>query len=250
MKSFIMLFLLVVHAYSSIESELFEKNWENPLIESRYCGRNSMNFIKWLHEAGVELEKTQIWQVTNQGFSYFGLVKYYQNRWSGFIPSNIDPNYLTNTSGGWHYHAFVVHQGNVYDFSYKEKPTIIPLKEYLHDMFTVRYDLGKENWLKRKYSLELVKKYQIIAVNGLDVIKAIKSDQKLSPYEMKLGVVADYMGLENRQLNFNMSTSIRPTWGTQLNKLVKKIPMGKLKFSRLNSCDSLFDKPNEMIIPE
>ncbi|MBL7665199.1 MAG: hypothetical protein JNM93_08700 [Bacteriovoracaceae bacterium] len=219
------------------EFEIFKKNWENPDIQSSYCGNNSQLFIKWLDESKIDLSNTQLWQITNKGFDYFGLVKYYQNRWGGSVPSPLDPTYITNGSGGWHYHAFVVHNGMVYDYSYKKEPTVVPLKDYLTDMFTLRHDVGDMFWENKAESIAMTKKYEVVGLNAYDILKASKEKLKLSDFEFHMGFVFEHI-FEQKSL---------------MNKIATKLnilPVSRLKFSRSLSCDYYFNRPNPMVIPK
>lgn len=166
MKTLIMLTLISASSFAlTLEDKVFYQVFNSDEIGERFCGRNSELLVREWQRAGVDISKTEIWNVENKKFEYFGLVKYYQNRFTNFVsaPYKDNPHYSTNDSGGWHFHAFVVHNGKVYDSSYKREPTVIKLKDYILDMFNIKTSIGKHFYLKKDYGLEIMKGYFVEA---------------------------------------------------------------------------------------
>lgn len=178
-------------ANSITKEEVFKNVYQSSQIDSRKCGQNSILLIKEWKKHGLDISKSEIWSVTNKGFNYFGLVKYYQNRWSSLEIRSTSANgevYRTNGTGGWYFHAFVVDEGKVYDASFYDSPRVLPLNEYINEMFILKHDIGTNYWEKRQRSLEMVKKY---AVDSVDGESAIREDV---PYEkVSCGYLHDLM---------------------------------------------------------
>lgn len=169
MKKLICTLLLIwltnTFSFGQNKKEIFEEFYYSSEVEERFCQKNSVKLIQRWSELGLDTSKSEVWMVKSKSMDYFGLVKYYQNRFSNFIsyPSDKDPNYTANGSGGWHYHAFVVDNGLVYDSSYRQQPLVTTIQNYILDMFVLKHDVGKMFWEKRSEGFKMIKKYTLRA---------------------------------------------------------------------------------------
>lgn len=159
-----LLFVNSVFALTAKE-KVFRKVFHSDKIGSTACGANSELLIKEWKKAGLDTSKSELWHVTNKGYQYFALVKYYQNRFSNFVKKPYDGNsgYTCNDTGGWYFHVFVVDNGKVYDSSYKKRPTVVNLRDYIYDMFVLKSDIGQLTWQRRSMGLKAIKDYQVKA---------------------------------------------------------------------------------------
>lgn len=179
----------------SPKEQSFKDMYFTSQIESRFCGKNSEKLIQKWQDLGLNLENAEIWNVTNVGFQYFGLIKYYQNRWERFysFPYEGNPDYMANGSGGWYFHAFVVSDGFVYDFSYKQQPTITKLNDYILDMFVLKTDTGKYFYEKAKYGLEAIKGYKIEAYPAKEYLEQRENNRSTSEVVVDCGRVDEFI---------------------------------------------------------
>ena len=152
---------------NSVSKEsLFAEFYNSDEIDPRKCGVNSIRLVEKWHEHGLDISNTEIWSITNKGFQYFGLVKYYQNRWQPMLVRSIDENgeeYISNDSGGWYFHAFVVDGGKVYDASFHKNPKILPIANYIQDMFVLKHDIGNRFYERRSFGLKVLEDYEVEA---------------------------------------------------------------------------------------
>jgi len=135
MNSFIRLPLLVLAlgflslpAHAGVIEDLFTDHYHRK-YEPRFCGRNALNFVKAIAAERGSAEGFYIVTIENKGFSVFGLVNAEKARGFRFgKPFNEERN--------WYHHAFVLDaQGNVYDFDFTTEPRIVPIAQYLEEMF-------------------------------------------------------------------------------------------------------------------
>lgn len=178
-----------------LEDKIFADVYSSDKIGKRHCGLNSELLVKEWKLAGVDISKTEIWHVQNTGFQYLGLVKYYQNRFSNFknYPYDQDLNYSANYSGGWHFHAFVVHKGKVYDSSYKREPTVVKLKDYILDMFNLKTTIGDKSYLRKDYGLLAMKGYSVESYPAKKYIELKESKQSTGDIVVKCGKITGFL---------------------------------------------------------
>ncbi len=115
-------------AHADPISDLFETHFREQ-YRPRYCGLNALNFVKAIAKLRGSAEGFHIVHVENKGFSVFGMVNAEHTRGSRFNKPAVD-------EANWYHHAFVLDdQGNVYDFDFGIEPRIVPIGQYLEEMF-------------------------------------------------------------------------------------------------------------------
>jgi hypothetical protein len=197
---------------ATLKKEIFEQTYFRQIIRDARCFENSRILLQEWQKAGIDISNAQIWYIENKGFNYFGLVKYYQNRWGGWYPSPQDPEYLTNTNGGWYYHAIVVSDGLVYDASYKQDPTVVSLLKYINDMFTLKHDItepGKNyGWLKRSLGIKMIEKYKVTGYRGDKLLHAQQNKLALKDIALDFGTLSSHL---TKGCNKNFKRKINDT---------------------------------------
>jgi hypothetical protein len=176
MRIILLFFIFSSHVLlaQSKKEKIFNQLYHSDLIDSRFCGKNSELLVRTWEEQGLDISKAEIWHIESYAGNYFGLIKYYQNRWAYFreAPYPGNPNYAANTSGGWYFHVFVVDNGKVYDLSYAQEPKVVPLDEYIMDMFVLKTDIGNASFDKVEFGLESITGYKIKAFDGIEFLDA------------------------------------------------------------------------------
>lgn len=133
MKFFLLLFVLAfnitTYANSSIK-KLFSDYFYHIDLSARHCGQNISNFVKYLSKNNFQdIKGITIVSMTSPNNPWsFGNVVAMQARWSG-------KNNGIYSHFNYAFHVFAIHQGEVYDFSFMEEPTVLPLDRYLSTMY-------------------------------------------------------------------------------------------------------------------
>jgi hypothetical protein len=181
---------------SSLKDKVFEDVYYSSEIGERFCGKNSELLVREWERAGIDISKVEIWYVENLKFEYFGMVKYFQNRFSNFIktPHAGNPKYESNGSGGWYFHAFVVSDGKVYDSSYKRVATVSTIEEYLLDMFELKTNVGKEFYLKKGFGLKAMQGYGVEAYPAKKYIQFKNENRSTKPLINDCGKIIKFIG--------------------------------------------------------
>jgi hypothetical protein len=128
----LLLVLLIFQSFTSLVfagiKEDFEKFYYSDILSSRHCGQNISHFMQFLDQQGNFREDIVVLSFSAPQHSWsFGLLPALNSRWGR--------TYDGYRRDNWSFHVIAVIDGLVYDFSYNDRPTLIPLKDYLHDMF-------------------------------------------------------------------------------------------------------------------
>jgi hypothetical protein len=179
----------------TLKNKIFEDVYYSNEIGDRFCGKNSELLVREWERAGIDISKVEIWHVDNQKFGYFGMIKYYQNRFETFFshPYPGDSNYTSNGSGGWFFHAFVVSDGKVYDSSYKRVATVSSIKNYLLDMFELKTDIGTEFYLRQGFGVEAMQGYAVEAYPAKKYIQFRDENRSSKPIKSDCGKIVKFL---------------------------------------------------------
>lgn len=206
MRTLLLVFLLQSAYTLTAESQkqaIFKKFFYSDEIESNLCAENVLNLLRLWNDSGVDLRAAEVWQIKNKGNSYFGLLKYYQNRFVGFqhFPYPENPDYHSNSGGGgWYYHVILVSDGIVYDTSYKPTPTMTPLRVYILDMFSLQIDIGEAFYERKQYGRKAIHNYFVTTYNAADYLTAKREKKSLSDYKKQDDMITNMVNLNDSQL--------------------------------------------------
>ena len=131
MKKFIFTLLLIL-SFSVLADPRIEKAFERFYFEGpisdRHCGQNISSFIQTLAKSGLYQPSMQVisFKAPHHAWS-FGNIVAVNSRWGTLKGSSYHQN--------WIFHVIAILDGKVYDFSFDRKPRVIPLKQYLREMF-------------------------------------------------------------------------------------------------------------------
>lgn len=113
-------------AFSSLE-ELFRKHYYEEYTP-RHCRDNSICFAQAALENDL-VERLLLIEVTNKGFSVFGMVNAEHARDTRHGEPAVDEN-------NWHYHVFTMdEEGMVYDLDYDIRPNVVHADIYFEQMW-------------------------------------------------------------------------------------------------------------------
>ena len=208
MKIMLLLLCLLQNTHiliaESQKQTLFKKFFNSDQIDPRLCAENIFHLLRLWDNSEIDLTEVEVWSISNKGNSYFGLLKYYQNRFVGFqhFPYPENPDYHSNSGGGgWYYHVIVVSDGVVYDTSYKPVPTLLPLKFYILDMFSLQTDIGKAFYERKKYGLKAINDYSVVTYDAYDYLKAKIEKERLADYKKNERMLNEVIDLNVTHLN-------------------------------------------------
>jgi hypothetical protein len=108
---------------------LFENNFQT-FYEEKRCGKNIERFVRAAIESGIDLSGAEVVKIENSGGDTFGLVAAHQARYaeqSVEKPLGIDMN--------WYFHVVLLADGYVFDFDFRNQPTLLDLRSYLDQNF-------------------------------------------------------------------------------------------------------------------
>jgi hypothetical protein len=124
--TFILLFSIFAHADERVD-RAFTSFFNNPVINSRLCGVNTQEFLKYLHRKGIDYSDGYVVSI-HEGTAY---LNHFNARWgSKESYQNGETYYRSN----WYFHVFVVIDGKAYDFSQRDNEAF-SLKDYLENSY-------------------------------------------------------------------------------------------------------------------
>lgn len=172
-------------------SQLFSANFRNSFYNENRCGENTEKLARLALKSGVDTDGAMIVHLTNEGNSNFGLVGAFKAREQGR---------LINQNGGaaagqperhpgtanWEYHAFLLADGQVFDFDFENFPRVLNLGEYAVEMLLPPQAskdpaAHSEKWKQYKVAL-----YRIRDVGSNRAFAAARSEIFEVPIEMSL----------------------------------------------------------------
>jgi len=179
-KSYLLCLILGLFSYSSfanpdyyLEKE-FKSTFSTHYVEGR-CGDNILGLLSRAESKGIKIENARILEITNKGFSLFGLINAEFVRQSNRAPSE----------NNWYHHVVLEQDGYIFDFDFGNAPTISTVKEYFEKMFL--------NDIKQKYGHyvgreEKLKTYEILERPALETIIA-RRNKKAAPELRKVRLI-------------------------------------------------------------
>ncbi len=125
---FLLLAIVSTHSVAGNFDNIFEEHYFNH-YEPRQCGKNVLNFVKAVKQSQGDVGLLHVVTIANKGLSVFGMVNAEKARGERFRrPADVEAN--------WYHHVIVLDDsGFVYDFDFGTIPRVIPMEDYLEDMF-------------------------------------------------------------------------------------------------------------------
>lgn len=132
--------LMVAQAWAStpsLEQIFTEGFYSSEHYESGKCGVNIMNLLERAEQAGVDISRAHILEITNKGFTGFGLVTAEHVRQRGRLNPDYPASGLRYLPGNmnWDFHAVLELDGNIYDYDFGNEPQVVSIPEYFEKMF-------------------------------------------------------------------------------------------------------------------
>lgn len=145
--------------------QLFERVFFGSFYNEGRSGVNSVNFIRHAMNEGIDLSGASIMSIENRGGDTYGMVAALQGREQGpyLDPSSPHSKRLPGEVN-WSFHAVVVADGYVYDFDFGNKPQVIALDRYTHEMFIPSNRNGDANFFNRKLGGYIVDVYSVQSI--------------------------------------------------------------------------------------
>jgi hypothetical protein len=124
---------------------------------------------------GINLANANIVEITNAGFSVFGMVNVEQARESG--RRNPDPTSLWRNLPGernWYHHVVLEMDGFIFDYDFTNSPTVLSKKQYFDSMFfnELRSNQGGDFYVGRE---EKMKDYRIEFYDAIDGLNSFEN---------------------------------------------------------------------------
>jgi hypothetical protein len=187
MKTFILLFLLALNSYASLDDvkALFMETFDSG-YESGKCGLNIMGLIRAADQKGIDLSQVKLVQITNEGFSVFGMVNVEMAREGG----RLNPARTQRLPGetNWYHHVILEVENYIFDFDFTNGPVVLTKQQYFDAMFFSEVK-GKDNhYVGRENKM---KDYKVSVTDAREVL--IARQERRNPQETKLKLL-DYLG--------------------------------------------------------
>lgn len=131
---------LTTFGYASIQKH-FEDFFYNEKISARFCGENISNFMKYLAENNfTDFDNIAIVSMTSPA-----------NPWGMYNVVAFQPR-GSYSDARYDFHVFAVYKGQVYDFFFRNVPTILSLRDYLKEMYIPKnsYELNGNDFKVNK----------------------------------------------------------------------------------------------------
>lgn len=151
----------------------------------RFCYQNIVSFIRLLHHKKVDLKKSRLIKITNDGVSSFGMVQAEFAR----------PVYLEKKpkEKNWYFHVILERDGFIYDFDFSNQPEILRTEEYFEQMFLNESDKGLETrmFVKKdkklnQYLLKITPALEFIKSNNSEIEETTSQEMLLKDFLKKL----------------------------------------------------------------
>ena len=165
--------------------KLFKSDFKKNYIQNQ-CGSNILNFLKRAETSGLNLYNANILEISNKGFSLFGLINAEFARESGRLNPNSSQDGIRQLPGesNWYHHVVLELDGEIYDFDFGNQPSVLSKELYFEKMFLndKKKSEGGEHYIGRE---EKLKTYEILERPGLDTLKA-REERRSSPVSKTL----------------------------------------------------------------
>lgn len=178
-----LLFLLLTQAtlaFAGLKDQ-FTKTYGSHYVEGK-CGLNILNLLDRSEADGDDIYNAHVLEITNEGFSVFGLVN---AEWArGAAARGTQPG-----ERNWYHHVVLEDDGLIYDFDFANEATVLPVKEYFEKMFLE--EKKGDGWSSGTFYVgreDKLKTYKIVVRPGKETLEAHRS-RKPSPEKqtLKLG---------------------------------------------------------------
>lgn len=141
--------------------ELFVKNFKSK-YESRKSVQNIENLVRDAIEQGIDLMGAELVEIRNEARETYGLISVFQAR--ELSPSSGDrgmsPSY-SRTPLNWSFHHFLLADGMVFDFDFRNDPTILTIDSYINEMFIPKSRQDDPIYRKKKMADYLLQFYSL-----------------------------------------------------------------------------------------
>jgi hypothetical protein len=134
---------------------LFEASFRSS-YEVRHCGRNIDRFLRSAQAQGLNLQGAHYVKLTGSGFFELPPLQRRGSSAPGVFMAD----------GLWYFHVILVADGMVFDFDFTNRPRVLPVVDYLREMFvppgsvvqhwgmTIRYPEIMQSWSAETLSAE------------------------------------------------------------------------------------------------
>ena len=158
----------------------FKAEYQKHYVENQ-CGSNILGLLRRAESKGQKVYNANILEISNKGFSLFGLINAEFARQSGAFNPNSSVDGIRNLPGetNWYHHVVLELDGDIYDFDFDNYPVVLSVREYFEKMFLndKRPSEGGERYIGRD---EKLKTYEVIVRPGLETMRA-RSENRKSP---------------------------------------------------------------------
>jgi hypothetical protein len=180
------IFSLNIFAGRNPELEkLFKNDFKKYYIQNQ-CGSNILEFLRRAEAKGLNLYNANILEITNKGFSIFGLINAEYARETGRLNPNYTQDGMRQLPGenNWYHHVVLELDGEIYDFDFGNQPSVLEKELYFEIMFLndKKKSEGGGHYIGRE---EKLKNYEILFRPGLDTLRA-REEGKSGPVSKKL----------------------------------------------------------------
>jgi len=155
--------LILSSAYADSElSAQFSRTFTTNYVAGQ-CGDNVIGLVERSEDRRLNLNTARILEITNVGFSVFGLINAEFARGKGRQGAPGETN--------WYHHVVLEKDGLIYDYDFGNTPAVTPIAKYFEKMFLVEKKKaeGGDFYVGRE---EKLKTYQIVIRSGLEVTAA------------------------------------------------------------------------------
>lgn len=176
----IILGFISFNSYSNADFYLveeFKNTFKTHYTEGR-CGDNILALLSRAEAKGIKIENARILEITNQGFSLFGLINAEFAR-----QINREP-----TENNWYHHVILEQDGYILDFDFGNKPVVLTVPEYFEKMFLDDKKVKYGHYIGRE---EKLKTYEILERPAFETIQA-RRNKKPVP-ELRKIRLRDYL---------------------------------------------------------
>ena len=140
-----------------------------------------MGFLGRAELKGQKVYNANILEISNKGFSLFGLINSEFARQAGRLNPNFAIDGIRNLPGenNWYHHVVLEIDGDIYDFDFDNFPIVLPVGDYFEKMFLndKKGSEGGEHYIGRE---EKLKTYEILVRPGLQTVRS-REERRKSP---------------------------------------------------------------------
>jgi hypothetical protein len=183
------LFTLLISAFISLQSYAqttpfllghFKADYKKHYVENQ-CGSNILGFLGRAESKGKKVYNANILEISNKGYSLFGLINVEFAREKGRLNPNSSLDGIRNLPGetNWYHHVVLELDGYIYDFDFDNYPVVLPVRDYFEKMFLndKKISEGGDRYIGRDEKLTT---YEIIVRPGIETVRS-RSENIKSP---------------------------------------------------------------------